>query len=75
MPLSRSGLCAKLLLAGDFNAKLSDLEGDGRGEEIAAALATEGLKDMSVHFLPRRHSWCRYGRTCSMIREGRDVQS
>ena len=31
---------AKLMVAGDFNVKLSELEGDRRGEDIAAALAT-----------------------------------
>ena len=34
---------AKLLVAGDFNVKLSEPEGDWREENIAAALATEGL--------------------------------
>ena len=43
---------AKLLVAGDFNANLAEPEGDRRGEDIAAALATEGLEDMSAHFLP-----------------------
>ena len=33
---------AELLVAGDFNVKLSELEGDRRREDIAAALATEG---------------------------------
>ena len=32
-----------LLVAGDFNANLADPEGDWRGEDIAAAMATEGL--------------------------------
>ena len=50
--------------------KLSDPEGDRRGEEIVAALTTEGLEDMSAHFLPRRHSWCWDGRAWSMVREG-----
>ena len=31
---------AKLMVEGDFNVKLSELEGDRRGEDIAAALAT-----------------------------------
>ena len=47
----------RLLVVGDFNVKLSDLEGDRRGEDIAAALATEGLEDMSTHLLLRRRSW------------------
>ena len=48
---------AKLLVAGDFNVKLLEPEGDQRGEEITVALTTEGLEDMSSHFLPRRISW------------------
>ena len=66
---------AKLMVAGDFNANLAELEGDWRGEGIAAAMSTEGLEDMSVHFLPRRCSWCRDGRAWRMIREGREVWS
>ena len=62
------------MVAGDFNAKLSEPEDDWRGEDIAGALATEGLEDMSAHFLPRRLSWCQDGRMCSMIQEGREVQ-
>ena len=66
---------AKLLVAGDFNMKLSDPEGDWRGEDIAAELATEGLKDTSEHFLLRRHSWCRGRRTWRMIRAVRPYGS
>ena len=66
---------AKLLMAGDFNAKLSEPEFNRRGEEIATALAKEGMDDMPEHFLPRRRSWCRDGRTWRMIREGREVRS
>ena len=47
---------AKLVVAVYFNAMLSETEGDQRGEEIVAALATEGLEDMSAHFLPLRRS-------------------
>ena len=59
---------AELLVAGESNENLAEPEGDRRGEDIAAAMATEGLEDMSAHFLPRQCSWCRNGRTCSMIR-------
>ena len=55
--------------------KLSDLEGYRRGEDIAVALATEVLKDMLAHFLPRRRSWCRDRRTWSMIGVWREVRS
>ena len=40
-----------------------------------AAMATEGLKDMSEHFLPRWCSWGRDRMSRSMIREGREVRS
>ena len=48
---------AELLVAGDFNAKLSETEDNPRGEDIPAEMAAEGLEDISVHFLPRRSSW------------------
>ena len=66
---------AELLVAGDFNVKLSETEGDRRGDDTVAALETEGLEDMSVHFLPRRRSWYRDGRTWSMIQAGKEVRS
>ena len=66
---------AVLLVTGDFNANLSEPEGDRRGEDIVAAMSTEGLGDMLAHFLLSRRSWCREGRTWSMIREGREVRS
>ena len=63
------------MVAGDFNAKLSDPEGDQRGEDIAMVLATEGLEDISTHFLPYWSAWCWDGRTWIMIWEGRKVRS
>ena len=63
----------ELLVAGEFNSKLSELEGNRREEDIAAALVMEGLEDMSVHFLLLWRSWCWYGRTWRMIWEGREV--
>ena len=65
----------ELLVAGEFNTNLADPEGYRRGEDIAAALATEGLEYMSEHFLPRQSPWCQDGRTCIMIRKGREVWS
>ena len=73
--LKERPLDAELLVAGDFNVKLSEQEGDRKGEDIAAALATEELEDISAHFLPHRLSRCLDGRTWSMIREGREVRS
>ena len=63
------------MVAEDLNAKLSDPEGDRRGEDIAAALATEDLEDMLAHLLPQWRSWCWNGRTWSMLWEGREVWS
>ena len=54
--------------------KLSEPEGDWRGEEITEALTSERLEDMSAHFLPRRKSWCRDERTWSMVQTGREVR-
>ena len=65
----------ELFVPEDFNVNLSEPEGNRRGEDIAAAMAMEGLKDMLAHFLQRRHSWCRDGRTWITIRDGREVSS
>ena len=46
-----------------------------RGEDIAEAMVTEGLEYMLTHFLLRRSSWFRDGRTWIMIWDGREVQS
>ena len=43
---------AELLVAGDMNPNLAEPEGYRRGEDIAAALTTEIIEDMSAHFLP-----------------------
>ena len=66
---------AVLMVACDFNADLDEPERSARAEEIAAALASAWLEDMSAHFLPRRRSWSRYGRTWSMWRGNRVVHS
>ena len=58
-----------------MNANLAEPEGDWREEDIAATMATEGLEDMSAHFLLQRRPCCRYGRTWSMLQKGREVRS
>ena len=58
---------AELLVAGNTNVNLAEPEGDRRGGDILAELVTEGLEDMSEHFLPRQHPWCRDGRAWSML--------
>ena len=65
----------KMLVAGDFSVNLVDPEGNRRGDDIAAAMEAEGMEEISAHFLLLRRSWCRDGRTWSMIREGREVRS
>ena len=45
---------AELLVAGDLNINLSEPEGYWRNEDIAEALTTAGIKDMSAHFLPHQ---------------------
>ena len=42
-----------LVVAGDLNTNLGEVEGDRRGAEISAALTEAGLEYMSAHFLPR----------------------
>ena len=58
----------ELLAAGDSNVDLAAPEGNTWDEDIAAALDTVGVKDMSSHLLPCRNTWLREGRTWSMLR-------
>ena len=62
-------------MAGDFNVNIAAPEGDWRAEDIATDLATEGLEDMALHFLPREKRWCWDRRTWGMLRKGREVRS
>ena len=48
-----------LIVAGDLNTDLGDMECDGRGAEIAAAITEAGLEDIAAHFLPRKRKWGR----------------
>ena len=52
-----------LIVAGDLNTDLGDMECDGRGAEIATAITEVGLEDMVAHFLPRKRKWGRERRT------------
>ena len=54
---------AELLVAGDLDINLADMEVDWWEEEIAAVLTTAGLGEILAHFLPQRLSWCWDGRT------------
>ena len=64
-----------LVVAGDLNMELEDSDNDRRGTDIAAAMKTAGVEDMTAHFLPRRPRWGRERRTWSMVREGKVVRS
>ena len=66
---------AELLVAGDLNINLAAPEGYQREEDIATTIATEGLEDMALHFLPRQRRWCRDRRTWGMLQKGREVRS
>ena len=55
----------ELLMADDFNADLADPEGSAHVEDIAAELVSDGLEDISSHFLLICKSWSRYVHTWS----------
>ena len=55
-----------LQVAGDFNADLVVLEGNGNVEEILASISTTVLEDMSAHFLPFRKARVQDRRTWYM---------
>ena len=65
----------ELLMAGGLNINLASPEGDRREEDIATTIATEGLEDMTPHFLPRQRQWCWDRRTWGMLWKGREVRS
>ena len=60
-----------LVVAGDLNTDLGEMECDSRGAEISAALTEAGLEDMTAHFLPRKRRWGRERRTWAMVRGGK----
>ena len=64
-----------LVVAGDLNTDLGDMECDMRGTEIAAAITEAGLEDMAAHFLSRKRKWGREQRTWAMVRGGKAVRS
>ena len=64
----------ELIFAGDLNVDLGK-EGEwGRDGGIVAALATEGLENLVVHFFPIRRAWCRDRRTWGAVSQGRVVR-
>ena len=64
-----------LIVAGDLNTDLGEVEGDRRGTEISAEMTEAGLEDMAAHFLPRRRRWGRERRTWAMRQGGKAVRS
>ena len=64
-----------LIVTGDLNTDLGDMECDGRGAEIVAAIMEAGLEDMAAQFLPRKRKWGREQRTWAMVRGGKAVRS
>ena len=59
-----------LVVAGDLNTDLGEVEGGRRGTEISAAMMEAGLEDMAAHFLPRRR---RGSRTATFMNRRRSV--
>ena len=64
-----------LLVAGDFNTNLSAPKRWTRDEEIAVAMDTAGLENMSENFLPRKKLWLKESRTWCIHRGGWEVRS
>ena len=64
-----------LVVAGDLNTDLGEMDGDRRGAEISAALTEARLEDMTAHFLPRKWRWGRERRTWAIVRGGKAVRS
>ena len=59
------------MVDGNFNADLSEPEGNTQDKEIVEDLTTTGLEYMSAHFLSRHKSWERDGRTWNIIHKGK----
>ena len=65
----------ELISEDDLNVDLESTDGRRRDEDIAEMVETAGLEDMSVLFLPRRRTWCKYCRTWVMLQQERVVRS
>ena len=57
-------------MAGNFNFDLAVTVRNARDKEIAAALATVGMEDLSYGFLPWSKQWLRYGYMWIMLHRG-----
>ena len=54
-------------MANNFKLDPTEQEMNTRDEDIMEALATTGLEDMVLHFLPQRKLWSIDGHTWSML--------
>ena len=61
---------ADLIVKGDLNVDLERTDGQGQHEDIVVVVATAGLEDLLVHFLPRRRSWRKYQSPWEMVYQG-----
>ena len=66
---------AELLVTGNLNSNLAELEGTSRCEAITDKLAMTGLLDMGLHFLPRCKPWLQDMCMWHMRRDGQEVRS
>ena len=48
---------AEILVDGNLNTNLVELEGTPQGEAISDELAATGIMDMGLYFLPWRKPW------------------
>ena len=65
---------ANLLVVVDLNANLAEPEGTPLVEAIKDELASSGLMDMGLHFLPQNKLRLKDRCTCRMQQDGREVQ-
>ena len=64
---------AKLLVAGDINVNLEDLEGTPQAEAIKKKLTSTGLMDIGLHLPPQRNPWLKDRCTWRMQFDIREV--
>ena len=59
----------------DLNANIAEPEGTLRGDAIADELATAGLDNMGLNFLPWRKPWLQDRCKWTMRQDGKEVRS
>ena len=65
---------AELIVVGGVNVDLDGIDGQGRDDEIAAAIATSGIEDPAGHFLLQQKTSCKGWWTWAMVSQGRLVR-